>query len=146
LAAIVSIVVALLGQARLSSRPDRARKRVEGSLVLLKDVQAQGGLAEAATRLKDLIDEQVDYLARVERKVMERRYDPSQPFLALLFGAPVAYGAYLLWDLGEWYWKLTASLVALFVVVLGYVGVAGFFSAPRTRAEDHPSSAGETVE
>jgi hypothetical protein len=137
-AAVVSLLGALLGQARIMSRPDRARKRVQATVELLEALESRPALSEAQGRLLGLIDEQVDYLERVERKVMERRYDPSQLVIGAMFAVPLAYGALQLWELGDWYWKAGAILVWILAAMFVWVGTSGFLKGPRTRAEDHP--------
>lgn len=122
----------------MSSRPDRFRRRIHGTLQLLEDYEKRADLAEGAARLRDLLDEQADYLARLEKKAMERRYDPSQPFIGLLFGVPSLYGAYLLWELDAWGWRTAAVLLGLFGVLFAFVGIQGFFTPPRTPKSEVP--------
>ena len=143
IAAALSMLGALLGQARLQSRPDRAAKRVEATRDLIVSLEAVPGAEGARGRLTRLLDEQVDYLERVERRQMERRYDPSQLVVAALLGLPLSYGAYLLWGLDSWYWRLAAVVVAMIVVMFAWVGIAGFFKTARTHAEDYPTPPAE---
>ena len=65
---------------------------------------------------------------------MERKFDPSQPIVGLLFGLPLAYLAFRLWvDTDRWFGQVTAVLVALIAAFVLWVGISGFFRPPRAK-------------
>lgn len=131
IAGVVSVIAALAGQLRLMSRPDRMRKRILGTLELLDEVEKRS-IASGGEKVRSLVLEQTEYLAKLERRVMERRYDPSQPFIGLLFAVPLGYGAYKAWMETGWFWTCVGVVAGLISVLLLWVGIKGFFTAPRT--------------
>jgi len=133
IAAIASMAAALIGQLRMTSKPDRVRRRIEATLKVLESVKAEPALVASQLQLQGLVNEQSEYLAKIERKAMERRYDPSQPFISALFGFPMAYAAWWAWGQGEWYWRVAAVLIGLLTGVIFWAGISGFFTPPRTK-------------
>jgi hypothetical protein len=99
-------------------------------------MQEQSTLGVDLDKLRGLIAEQVAYLVKLETAIMERRYDPSQPIISLLFGAPAAYGGWLLWQTDDWYWRCLAGVLWAFCLLIAWTGVSGFFTPPRTSKND----------
>jgi hypothetical protein len=133
IAGVISVVAALIGQTRLTSRPERLRKRIEATHGLLASLADDSHLQESRERLRSLIAEQIDYLAKIERKSMERRYDPSQLIISALFAVPTFYGGYRLWGMDDWYWRALAILLGLFGLLLVWIGIENFLKPPRAR-------------
>ena len=138
IAGAISIVAALIGQLRLTSRPDRVRRKIASTIELLESLSTRSELEASRDRVIALIDEQTVYLDKLERRAMERKYDPSQPIVGLLFGLPLGYLAFRLWvDTDRWFGQVTAVLVALIAAFVLWVGISGFFRPPRAKPTVH---------
>lgn len=130
LTAILSAVAAVIGRVSVISRPDRLRRRIESTLKVLNQMSEEPELTEARAQLHELIGEQAGHLRTLERKAMERRYDPSQPVIGTLMAVVFGYGAFQLWEIGHWYGRVGGVVLGAMAPMILYVGIKGFFTPP----------------
>lgn len=144
IASAVSIVMGLIGRFWLTSRPERVRRGLTSNLELYasldRDPDSEQGpgrshpdadLVSGRAALARLIRDQVTYLDELERKAMQREYDSFQLVIVALFGVPLGYGAYLSWEARDaWYLLVLAFILALFTVIIVWLGIEGFFKGP----------------
>ena len=92
-------------------------------------------LATGSEHLRELVNEQALYLCKIERKIIERKFDATQPFLSLLLSAPIAWGGYLAWQQDGWGWRAITVFAGLLIALLLYTGVVGFFKPARVESD-----------
>ena len=134
IAGVASLIAALFGQFRQSSRPERVRRSIAATIDLRDKVPSETEFDGTRERLALHIAEQTDLLVKLERRGMERQYDPAQLLIASLFGAPLIYVAVRLWQAGDdWYWKALTFIAGFFAFMMFWAGVSGFLKPTRTK-------------
>jgi hypothetical protein len=100
-AVVAAVVAPLLGGAARASRRRRLADRARALHKLADDIEAHD--KAGADKLRDIGAQIVQRVVELERQSLQRRFDPTAPFVYLLFVLPAALGAFFAWKYSGWW-------------------------------------------